>query len=367
MADHTLPDPQAIAQTVAAAQAAEEQLVVDEQQNTAGEYDSLDHSSLVGTELEVDSAGDKDSTLGDELNSNATSVASSVLQGNWEHGRRYHSYKTGTYFIPNDDEEKDRLELQHKIWYIVLSGRLYLAPLNLDTLHNALDLGCGTGAWVMDFADAHPKCKIVGTDLSPIQPTAVPENAEFIVDDASSDWAFGKKFDYIHTRSITSGIKDWDRLLKQAFDHLNPGGWVELHELHMPIKCDDGTASPNSAIIKWSVEIYEASLKFGIDMLASLKHAERLREIGFTEVQETHIKWPIGPWPKGNKEKQIGAMFQQDIAGNLKGVSQKLFTQVLGQSQEEFEVFINQAQDDMYNPKIHTYFPVDIFWAQKPF
>jgi hypothetical protein len=205
-------------------------------------------------------------------------------------------------------------------------------------------------AWAMDFADAHPKCRILGTDLSPIQPTSIPVNAEFIIDDANAQWAFGKKFDYIHTRSITSGIKDWDRLLQQAFDHLNPGGWIELHELHMPIKCDDGTGP--SALIYWSELVSEASAKLGIDMGASLKHADRLRDIGFTQVQETHIKWPIGPWPKGKKEKRIGAMFQQDLVENLKGVSQKVFMQILGQSEEEFETLTKKAYDDAYNPKV---------------
>ncbi|OCK73080.1 S-adenosyl-L-methionine-dependent methyltransferase [Lepidopterella palustris CBS 459.81] len=364
MTDHGAPNLPAVAQSVAAGQ---DQLIAADPASVAVEYDHLDPSHLIGSQLVVDSLDD-DSAFDDDddASSVSASLTPSVSEGNWEKGRRYHSYKSAKYFVPNDDEEQNRLELQHQIWYIVLSGRLYLAPLDKSAIRNALDLGCGTGSWAIDFADTHPNCQVLGTDLSPIQPSNVPPNCSFMVDDAGADWAFSHKFDYIHTRSISSGIRDWDRLLEQAFENLRPGGWVELHELHMPIKCDDGTAGPDSAIIKWSQGVYEATKKFGIDMLASLKHAERLRERGFVGVEETHIKWPIGPWPKGEKEKKIGFMFQQDIAGNLRGISQKIFTQILGQSDEEFDKFITQTHDDMMNPKIHAYFPVDIFWAQKP-
>lgn len=34
-----------------------------------------------------------------------------------------------------------------------------------------LDLGTGTGIWAIDFADEYPSANVIGTDLSPIQPT----------------------------------------------------------------------------------------------------------------------------------------------------------------------------------------------------
>lgn len=38
----------------------------------------------------------------------------------------------------------DRLELQHRIWDIMLGGRLALAPIT-ENISHAIDLGCGTG------------------------------------------------------------------------------------------------------------------------------------------------------------------------------------------------------------------------------
>ena len=207
-------------------------------------------------------------------------------------------------------------------------------------------------AWAIDFADTHPNCEVLGTDLSPIQPSKVPPNCSFIVDDAGKDWAFDRKFDYIHTRSITSGIRDWDRFIEQAFENLTPGGWLELQELHFPIECDDGTATKDTPLMKWSYEIYDAAKKVGIDTLASFKHIERLKKTGFVKTEESYSKWPIGPWPKGRKEKKMGAMVAKDLADNLRGVSQKMLMQIFGKSQEEFDTFITQVRDDIFDPKV---------------
>jgi hypothetical protein len=54
MADQTMPDPHAVAQSAVAAQSAEEQLVVDPYQHSATECESLDGSHIVGEELEAD-------------------------------------------------------------------------------------------------------------------------------------------------------------------------------------------------------------------------------------------------------------------------------------------------------------------------
>lgn len=74
----------------------------------------------------------------------------------------------------------------------------------------------------------HPEVKVLGTDLSPIQPDYVPTNCDFIIDDATHEWSFDQRFDYIHTRTLTMGIADWDKFVDQAYNFLQPGGILEL-------------------------------------------------------------------------------------------------------------------------------------------
>lgn len=60
----------------------------------------------------------------------------------------------------------------------------------------------------------------------------VAPNVEFLIEDAEDEW-IGSKYDYIHIRMLSGAIKDWPALLEKAFNHLNPGGWIELTEFEV--------------------------------------------------------------------------------------------------------------------------------------
>ncbi len=92
-----------------------------------------------------DADADADSAYGDSLYSETTSLNSSFFEYQYENGRRYHSYKAGKYFAPNDDREQDRLDLLHHTQSLVLRGELYKAP--LQGPQRVLDVGTGTGIW----------------------------------------------------------------------------------------------------------------------------------------------------------------------------------------------------------------------------
>ena len=91
-------------------------------------------------------------------------------------------YRDGRYLLPNDEAEQDRLDLNHHIFRLIIGGKLFRAPVGSDP-HRILDFGTGTGIWAIDVADEFPSALVIGTDLSPIQPTTVPPNCRFYVDD----------------------------------------------------------------------------------------------------------------------------------------------------------------------------------------
>lgn len=64
----------------------------------------------------------------------------------------------------------------------------------------------------------YPSARVIGNDLSPIQPRFVAPNAEFVIEDFEEEWLYSRnKFDFIHGRTLSGAVKDWPELFKKAF------------------------------------------------------------------------------------------------------------------------------------------------------
>lgn len=133
---------------------------------------------------------------------------------------------------------------------------------------------------------------MTGTDLSPIQPTWVPPNVKFYVDDCESDWTYGSEptFDYIHGRAMSGSIKDWDVLLRRAYENLKPGGWIELQEYEAETVTDDDSRDRAPNLIRFQELIGKASRDFGKDLDEARKMKARLQAAGFEDVHDDVYK-----------------------------------------------------------------------------
>lgn len=68
-------------------------------------------------------------------------------------------------------------------------------------------------------ADKFPDAKIIGVDISPMQPNYRPENVDFVVDDISLDeWTYGGDYDLCYMRFVANSMKDCRGLLKRCFE-----------------------------------------------------------------------------------------------------------------------------------------------------
>jgi SAM-dependent methyltransferase len=244
----------------------------------------LDPDTATPSDSDADSAFDANSSA-------STSLASSILNYEYSNGRRYHGYRSGAYLLPNDETEQDRLDLLHHIFLLALDGKLYDAPITPPP-QRVLDIGTGTGIWSIDFGDENPGCEVVGTDLSPIQPTWVPPNVKFYVDDAEDEWIYGasERFDLVHIRGMGGSIKDWDRLISQSYTHLNPGGWLEYQEPEAWIQSDDDTMERARSLMQWQTVCNEAAATFGKPLRVGHTIKERMEKAGFVDVHERIIK-----------------------------------------------------------------------------
>lgn len=136
----------------------------------------------------------------------------------------------------------------------------------------------------------------------------------FEVDDIEEPWTYSRPFDLIHARMMTGSITDWPKFFDSAFKNLTSGGWIQLTDVVLPVRCDDGSMPEDSEYFKWSKLILEGTQKIGRGCDSALRYKQQMEAAGFVDVKEVVYKWPTNKWPKDSKMKELG-MWQ--VGGDL--------------------------------------------------
>ena len=219
----------------------------------------------------------------------------------------------------------------------------------------------------MDFADAHPNAEVIGIDLSPIQPSWVPPNCHFAIDDVEDDWTFEQNyFDFVHIRCLMGSISNWPALYKQAYRHLTRGGWIQHLDMDIYFTSDDGTVNDNNVMAKWSRTFIDCGEMTGKTFRVANLSAQWLAEAGFEDVHQRWYKVPVGPWPKDKRLKEVGIANYHYCLQGCEGWALFLLTKVLQWRIEVVQVFIAQFRNQLNNRKNHAYYNIGVTWARKP-
>ncbi|RDW63703.1 hypothetical protein BP6252_11248 [Coleophoma cylindrospora] len=226
-------------------------------------------------------------------------------------------------------------------------------------------MGTGTGIWAIEFATQNPQAEVIGSDLSPIQPLYVPPNCRFEVDDAEDEWSYTQKFDFIHGRLLFTCFNNPSAVIKQAYDALAPGGYLEMQELNFKLHGVDESFKDTN-LEKWGPLCAAGGRVLNKDFYCTIKFKQYFIDAGFEDVVETIFTWPSNTWPKRKEDKMLGLYTMTNVSDGIYGMSARSFTAGLGWTAQELEVFLASARQDLKNRAIHAYWPIHVIYGRKP-
>ncbi|KAH7130943.1 S-adenosyl-L-methionine-dependent methyltransferase [Dactylonectria macrodidyma] len=319
--------------------------------------------------IEADATGGDDSFDAESITDSTASISSSIFEQHYFKGRAYANPKYGKHWAPNDETQLEALDIIHHWLTLMLDNKLYLPPIGQNP-QMILDVGTGTGIWAINMADDFPSAKVIGTDLAPTQPSWVPPNLEFQIDDASQEWTFAPEtFDFIHIRYLQGTIEDWERLYKEAFRALKPGGWIQHIEPDLQILSDnpDIKVDKDHIFTRWAEtflkvgQVTNRTFDFTNEKLATLA-----KGAGFTSVVHENHKIPVGRWPRDRKLKELGTFVSLSFSQALDGFVKLPLCDILGWDEAKMQVFAAEMRSVLMNNKTRGTGRVFSVYGQKP-
>ncbi|OLN81082.1 Trans-aconitate 2-methyltransferase 12 [Colletotrichum chlorophyti] len=207
---------------------------------------------------------------------------------------------------------------------------------------------------------------------------SVPPNVKFEIDDLEEEWTYSQPFDYIHSRMMTGSVNDWKIYLEKCFNHLKPGGYIELQEIDLFPRSDDGTYREDSALAKAVKLVYDASVIFGRPYQEVPSLVNDLKEVGFIDVSLNVDKWPSNPWPKDLKYKELGVWSNENVISGFEAITMAPLTRAHNWTMAEVQLLLVDVRKEINNRAIHAYWPIAecesrprstgnvglIFWSQ---
>ncbi|KAJ1304957.1 hypothetical protein OPQ81_006089 [Rhizoctonia solani] len=163
------------------------------------------------------------------------------------YGRAYPADRNIPAFVPLDNGEAARLEIQHHYLKLMI-GSNYFGPVreilqpHPTRRKRVLDLFTADGTWAQEMATEFPHVDFVSLDMVPLVPHTPRANVSFEVYDVYNGFAEpDASFDIVHTRRTITQFRDYEAFLREVHRVLRPGGLmlfsqveIEMYEYTAP-------------------------------------------------------------------------------------------------------------------------------------
>ncbi|CDO76333.1 hypothetical protein BN946_scf184795.g4 [Trametes cinnabarina] len=250
-------------------------------------------------------------------------------------GRLFHSHGSSPYPLPVDAEEHQRQNGLNTLLRRLI-GDLFVGPVREllafapGEQRRVVDLGTGTGQWVLDMAREFPHVRFHGVDIVPIATRYPPHNVRFEMHNIMEPfWYANGSVDFVHARSISMAIRDYRALLQEVGRILRRGGlFVSIEWGRFPAMEDGSDVAIRAprAYAFFSAIRETLRVRRGIEPIASSipRFLEETRQ--FTDIQTQRFQAPIGEWPTDPARKEMGREFREMMilyANSMKAVLQE--------------------------------------------
>jgi len=197
----------------------------------------------------------------------------------------------------SNEEELIRLQIQDQMITAGMGGVLPEQP-DPTTFKRVLDVGCGTGGWLIETAKTYPNISLlVGVDVSgrmldyartQAETQQVNDRVQFASMDALRMLEFpADYFDLVNQRFAVSWLRTWDwpKLLQEYCRVARPGGVIRITESDMVID-NSGSPAMTRLFAIFLDALFQAGHYFTQDKNGVLSQLARLlRQHGVENVQ----------------------------------------------------------------------------------
>ncbi len=274
-----------------------------------------------------------------------------------------------TYFVQDrgNQDEVRRLELQGQLLTAGMGGVLAEQP-EIRVFRRVLDVGCGTGDWLLKAAQLYPGISLFGVDVSrtmieyaraQAEAMGMKDHIEFHVMDALRMLEFPRGyFDLVNQRMAVSYLRTWDwpNLLQEYQRVTRSGGIIRVTEPDIVIE------SSSPALTQLYDLVLDAFFHAGHLFVherrgVTSRLAGLLQQSGLQQVQTVeHVLL----YHSGTAEEQL---FFEDIRRGFRTVVPFLrkWTQVPG----DYEAVYQQVLVEMQEPDFVATWRLLTAWGMK--
>jgi SAM-dependent methyltransferase len=196
--------------------------------------------------------------------------------------------------VPHGITTLDLFDEMHFVLRMLTDGN-HLANLSRSSVSKVLDVGTGSGLWVLEMAAEYPTMSFTGMDVNTFQPHMIkPQNVQFVQANVLERTPFRERsFDYIHVRMMAGSVtmRQWPLALTELRRLLSPGGIIELMDFTGDI---DNAGRMHHGF--WGPNLMELGTKLNLDFTVWSEFEPLLADAGFLDVQHAHVLLPMGPW-----------------------------------------------------------------------